>query len=83
MTEKTYYAGVPEIDTVHVQWAVDQWRAQVEKRPLRNVHRRALDDVWRQVIRHFGGDADMLLPLPCHDEMVAENPQAAIRNDEA
>lgn len=37
-------------------WAVGRWNAEVLNRPLQNIHRRSLDDTWRQVIRHFGGD---------------------------
>lgn len=53
-----------------VDWAVSQWQAEVANRPLQNVHRRALDGVWRQVIRHFGGD-DIVLCGPRHDELVS------------
>lgn len=63
----------------HITWAVEEWAAQVLHRPLHNLHRRTLDDVWRQVIRHHGGDPDKLLPLPDHDTMVAANPNAAKR----
>lgn len=66
-------------DDFHVAWAVGQWKNQVERRPLHNVYRRTLDDVWRQVIKHHGGDPATLLPLPPHDEMVAANPNAAKR----
>lgn len=54
------------------RWAVDQWHLQVAERPLVNIHRRSLDDVWRQVIRHFGGD-DTALCGPPHDELVAQS----------
>jgi len=52
-----------------VRWAADRWRAEVQNRPLQNVHRRALDTTWRQVMRHFGGDPDALVG-PDHDELV-------------
>ncbi len=52
-----------------VDWAVERWNAEVRYRPLRNIHRRAMDDTWRQVIRHFGGD-DRLLCGPTHDELL-------------
>jgi hypothetical protein len=52
-----------------VNWAVERWNAEVKNRPLQNVHRRALDTTWRQVIRHFGGD-DELLCGPRHDELI-------------
>ncbi len=50
-------------------WAVERWHAEVQNRPMHNVHRRALDTTWRQVIRHFGGDPDELLSMPPHHEM--------------
>jgi hypothetical protein len=53
-----------------LNWAVGQWRAEVENRPLVNVHRRTLDDTWRQVIRFAGGDPDELVG-PSHDVLVA------------
>lgn len=56
------------------EWAVERWLAEVKNRPVQNVHRRSLDDTWRQVIRHFGGDARTLLPLPPHDELVEASP---------
>ncbi len=56
-----------------IQWAVDRWRTEVEYRPLGNIHRRTLDDVWRQVIRYFDGD-DVALLGPCHDVLLALTP---------
>ncbi len=50
-------------------WAVSCWRAEVANRPLINVHRRTLDDTWRQVIRYFGGDPVKLLG-PAHDHLL-------------
>lgn len=52
-----------------VDWAASRWQAEVANRPLQNVHRRALDGVWRQVIRHFGGD-DVALCGPPHQELI-------------
>lgn len=57
-----------------VSWAVERWRTEVANRPLQNVHRRSLDDAWRQVIRHFDGD-DQALCGPRHDDLVAANPE--------
>jgi hypothetical protein len=54
-------------------WAVSRWSDEVSRRPLINVHRRSLDDTWRQVIRYFGGDPEKLLGLS-HDELLARNP---------
>lgn len=69
----------PSVDAV--EWAVGKWIAEVQNRPLVNVHRRSLDDTWRTVIRHFGGDDSKLLPLPRHDDMVTadrENSRANV-----
>ena len=52
-----------------VAWAVGRWEAEVKNRPLRNRHRRALDDTWRQIIRHCGGDHRALCG-PTHDELL-------------
>ena len=32
----------------HVRWAADQCQREVANRPLSNIHRRTLDDTWRQ-----------------------------------
>jgi hypothetical protein len=60
----------PATDARHLAWAVGEWHASVAHRPLRNIYRRALDDIWRQVIRRFGGD-DVALVGPRHDDLVA------------
>jgi hypothetical protein len=52
-----------------VDWAVGRWHAEVANRPLQNVHRRSMDDTWRQMIRQFGGD-DRILCGPPHDELL-------------
>lgn len=52
-----------------VEWAVKRWNAEVANRPLKNVHRRTLDDTWRQIIRQYGGD-DAILCGPKHDELL-------------
>ncbi len=54
-----------------VAWAVERWYAEVSNRPLVNIHRRTLDDTWRQVIRHFGGDPVALLG-PAHDDLLIQ-----------
>ena len=54
-----------------IDWAAEQWHAQVAKRPMVNVHRRSLDDVWRQVLRHLGVD-DRARLGPTHDELRGE-----------
>jgi len=53
-----------------VLFAVERWEQEVKNRPLNNVHRRSLDDAWRQVIRYYGGD-DVALIGPCHDDLAA------------
>lgn len=35
------------------RWAVGRWVAEVQRRPLCNVHRASLDAAWRQVYRRF------------------------------
>jgi len=47
-------------------WVIERWDAEVAHRPLENMHRRVLDNTWRQVYRHVtcGGE----LPRPDHDE---------------
>jgi len=55
-------------------WAVRKWHDEVANRPLKNIHRRTLDDTWRQVIRHYGGnDVDLLGPI--HDDLCATGGQ--------
>ena len=58
-----------------VEWAVERWNAEVKNRPLVNKNRRTLDDTWRQVIRHFGGEPDALLG-PAHDDLLSAAPPA-------
>ena len=60
----------PKSGSDALQWAVSRWNAEVCNRPLVNVHRRSLDDAWRQVIRHLGGD-DVTLCGPRHDDLLA------------
>jgi hypothetical protein len=64
----------PELSS-GLEWAVARWQAEVANRPLVNVHRRSLDDAWRQVIRYFGGDPDALVG-PSHDALLAAAPPA-------
>lgn len=52
----------------NLQWAIDRWNAEVKNRPMINIHRRSLDDCWRQCVKRFGGDPDKLLG-PSHDEL--------------
>lgn len=52
-------------------WAAERWHAEVASRPIVNVHRRALDDTWRQVLRRCGVD-DRARLGPTHDELRAE-----------
>lgn len=55
-------------------WAIQRWNDEVSQRPLVNIHRRALDDTWRQVIRYAGGNPDELIG-PCHDALLAAQPE--------
>jgi hypothetical protein len=52
-----------------LEWAVERWHAEVAQRPMENVHRRPLDDTWRQVIKRLGGD-DTILCGPAHDKLL-------------
>ncbi|VWB94757.1 gp38 [Burkholderia aenigmatica] len=63
-----------------LDWAVERWEAEVKNRPLINVHRRTLDDTWRQVIRHCGGD-DVSLLGPRHGDLLAANPVKTTERD--
>lgn len=68
--QRTQAAGVPE---GLLEWAVGRWHSECLHRPLQNVHRRSLDDTWRQVIRRLGGDPDYLLG-PDHSTLLAASP---------
>ena len=59
----------PETGSDLLSWACQRWREEVQDRPLVNVHRRTLDDTWRQVIRFAGGDPDAHIG-PTHDELL-------------
>jgi len=59
-----------------LDWAVERWRCEVEHRPLVNIHRRSLDDAWRQVIRKLNGDPDLLVG-PAHDDLLQALDQGA------
>lgn len=65
----TFSADVPA-NVDGLAWAAGRWAAEVKNRPLMNVHRRSLDDAWRQVIRYFGGNPDQLVG-PAHDDLLA------------
>lgn len=56
---------------VIARWLADQWRSEVEKRPLVNVHRAELDAKWRQLLSRVGVDHRALLG-PTHEELLAE-----------
>lgn len=68
--DETVVEAPQAIRDQEIQWAVERWRAEVENRPLVNVHRRSLDGTWRQMIRHFGGDPEALCG-PSHDDLLA------------
>lgn len=65
-----------------LEWAIERWNAEVRNRPLVNVHRRALDDTWRQVIRHCGAD-DVALLGPKHGDLVAAATTPTVAADAA
>lgn len=65
-------AAEPTQDQTMIEWAVSRWNAEVLHRPMQNIHRRTLDNTWRQVIHRAGGDPDQLLPMPKHDDILAE-----------
>jgi hypothetical protein len=62
-----------EVEGQALVWAVERWNDEVKNRPLINKNRRTLDDTWRQVIRHFGGDPGLLVGKS-HDELRAAGP---------
>lgn len=51
------------------EWAVAGWRSEVQNRPLVNIHRKRLDDFWREAIRKAGGDPGAIVG-PSHDELL-------------
>jgi hypothetical protein len=36
-----------------VRWAQSRWDAEVKDRPFENIHRKTLDETWKQVIREI------------------------------
>jgi hypothetical protein len=62
-----------EVEGQALVWAVERWNDEVKNRPIINKNRRTLDDTWRQVIRHFGGDPGLLVGKS-HDELRAASP---------
>lgn len=59
-----------------IDWVVNRWHDEVANRPLVNIHRRSLDDTWRQVLRHLGVDDEARLG-PRHDDLLSAQPQEA------
>lgn len=55
-----------------IDWAVDCWYNEVYNRPLVNVHRRTLDDTWRQVLSYLGADVEELIG-PAHDTLLRDS----------
>lgn len=74
------YAELFKLRDELADWAAGRWHAEVANRPLTNIHRRSLDDTWRQVLRYAGVDDRERLG-PTHDELVA--PPAAQAAEEA
>lgn len=62
------------------EWAVNCWRCEVQHRPMVNIHRRTLDDCWRQVMRYAGLDPDEAVGLS-HDELLAAGSAEMARRD--
>jgi hypothetical protein len=58
-----------------LEWAIERWVSEVSLRPLINIHRRSLDDTWRQVIRKLGGDPNKLLG-PDHSSLLSVAPES-------
>ncbi len=75
-----YIAAAETERGVLLSWAADQWIREVKNRPLVNIHRRSLDDAWRQVMRYAGGDPDELVG-PSHDALLAANPLPPRKSD--
>lgn len=71
LADRTLTRPVAWPDREAVDWAVTRWNDEVWHRPVQNKNRRTLDDTWRQVIRHFGGNPDTLLALPPHDALLS------------
>jgi hypothetical protein len=61
-----------ELETV-ANWIAEQWHAEVANRPLVNVHRKRLDDKWRQLLERLHVDHRARLG-PTHDELTGEQP---------
>ena len=58
-----------------ILWVISRWHDEVGSRPMENIHRRTLDDTWRQVMRWAGGD-DRALIGPTHDEALRRQAKA-------
>lgn len=42
-----------------LEWIVSRWDAEVAARPVENIHRRTLDNTWRQIYRHVSGGKEL------------------------
>ena len=80
--EKGYARGLRDQKAEALRWAVRRWKAEVSLRPIVNVHRRSLDDTWRQVVRYCDGDAATLLG-PSHSDLLATSIAAPAQSREA
>jgi len=54
-----------------LKFVIDRWNAEVKDRPLRNRHRRSMDDTYRQIVKFCGANPDALLGKS-HDTLLAE-----------
>jgi hypothetical protein len=48
-------------------WVLSRWRAEVENRPIVNIHRRTLDGTWRQIYRKITGEE---IAAPTHEQLL-------------
>lgn len=71
--ESAYAKGAEDMSGDLLEWAVSRWVAEVSNRPLINIHRRSLDDTWRQLIRKLGGDPVQLCG-PDHSSLLGALP---------
>lgn len=60
-----------ETEEIVANWVAEQWHAEVANRPLVNVHRKRLDDKWRQLLERLHVDHRARLG-PTHDELTAQ-----------
>jgi len=62
-------AGVRAYAIQLARWVLGRWDAEVADRPLCNIHRRTLDETWRQIYRHLTGGE---MPRQSHAAAIEE-----------